>query len=115
MVRRVVVDDDRAVDSYSESRVTERPPVASVIARVLTAVYAFVISMIALDALFRALDANESNGFVSGVRSIGGALTAPFRGMFDNQNYWATALVAAVVYTVVYLIAMTILRRDRAY
>jgi hypothetical protein len=114
MARRVVVDDDRAV-GYSESRVEERPPVASIIARVLTAVYAFVISMIALDALFHALDANESNGFVSGVRSIARALMAPFRGMFDRQNYWGTALVAAVVYTVVYLIAMAILRRDRRY
>ncbi|HEV2890289.1 MAG TPA: hypothetical protein VGX28_07905 [Frankiaceae bacterium] len=114
MARRVVVDDDRAVGSYSEQTV-ERPPVASVVARVLTAVYAFVIGMIALDALFRALDANRSNGFVSGVRSIARPLEAPFRGMFDNQQWFATALVAAVVYTVVYLIAMAILRRDRTY
>lgn len=112
MVRRVV-EDDRAVGSYSESTV-EHPPVASVIARVLTAVYAFVVGMIALDALFRALDANESNGFVSGVRSIARPLVAPFRGMFDNQEWWATSLVAAVVYTVVYVIAMAVLRRDRA-
>ena len=115
MARRVVVDDDRAVDSYSESRVVERPSVASVISRVVTAVYVFVVSMIALDALFRALDARESNGFVAGVRDVAGALTAPFRGMFDDQSWGATALVAAVVYTVVYLIAMAVLRRDRTY
>ena len=113
MARRVVVDDDRAAGSYSESSVVERPSVASVIVRVLTAVYVFVISLIGLDTLFRALDANESNGFVSGVRDVAAPLLAPFRGMFDRQNYWGTALVAAVVYTVVYLIAMAVLRRDR--
>jgi uncharacterized protein YggT (Ycf19 family) len=114
MARRVVTDD-RAVDSYSESRVVERPPVASVIARVLTAVYVAVISLIGLDALFRALDARESNGFVSAVHSLASPLVAPFRGMFEHQNYWASALIAAVVYTVVYLIAMSVLRRDRTY
>jgi len=115
MARRVVVDDDRAAGSYSESSVVERPPVASVILRVLTAVYVFVIAMIGLDVLFRALDANESNGFVNGIRNIAAPLLAPFKNMFDKQNYWGTALVAAVVYTVVYLIAMAILRRDRTY
>jgi uncharacterized protein YggT (Ycf19 family) len=114
MVRRVVVDDDRATaDSYSEQRVTERPSIASLVSTVLTVVYAFVISMIGLDVLFRALDANEGNGFVSAVRNIAKPLLAPFRNMFDDQNYWGTALVAAVVYTVVYVIAMAILRRDR--
>ncbi|HEX8001845.1 MAG TPA: hypothetical protein VF519_04035 [Mycobacteriales bacterium] len=112
MVRRAVVAEDRAVGSYSE-QVVERPSIASVIARVLTAVYVFVVSMIGLDALFRALDANRSNGFVNGIHSIANALVAPFRGMFDNQEWWATYLVAAVVYTVVYLIAMAVLRRDR--
>lgn len=115
MARRVVVDDDRASESFSESRVTERPSIASVIFRVLTAVYVFVISMIALDALFRAMDARESNGFVAGIRDIAGALTAPFRGMFDDQSWAATALVAAFIYTVVYVIAMAVLRRDRTY
>ena len=112
MVRRVVTDD-RAVDSYAESSVTERPPVASVIARVITVVYVAIISLIGLDALFRALDARESNGFVNAVQTLASPLIAPFRGMFSDQNYWATALIAAVVYTVVYLIAMAVLRRDR--
>jgi uncharacterized protein YggT (Ycf19 family) len=115
MVRRVVTDDravDSRADTYTES-VTERPPVASVIARVLTVVYVTVISLIGLDALFRALDANESNGFVNAVGTLASPLVAPFRGMFDNQNDWASALIAAVVYTVVYLIAMAVLRRDR--
>ena len=115
MNRRVVVDDNRAVDSYSEARVTEHQPVASVIARVLTVVYVAVISLIGLDALMRLLDANEGNGFVSGIRTLASPLVAPFRGMFDDGGYWPAALTAAVVYTVVYLIAMAILRRDRAY
>lgn len=113
MVRRVVVDSDRAVDSYSESRVVESPSIASLIVNVLTVLYVTAVSLIGLDTLLRALDANESNGFVSAVRSLARPLVAPFRGVFDNQQYWATALIAAVVYTVVYLIAMSVLRRDR--
>lgn len=115
MNRRVVVDDNRAVDSYSESRVTEHQPVASIIAKVITVVYVAMISLIGLDALLRAMDANEGNGFVSAIRTLASPLVAPFRGMFDGGGYWAAALVAAVVYTVVYLIAMAVLRRDRAY
>ena len=115
MARRVVVDDDRAVDSYSEARVTEHQPVASIIARVVTVVYVAIVSLIGLDALLRLLDANEGNGFVSAIRTMASPLVAPFRGMFDDGGYWAAALVAAVVYTVVYMIAMAILRRDRAY
>jgi uncharacterized protein YggT (Ycf19 family) len=114
MVRRAVVDD-RTASAYSESSVVERPSVASVIARVLTVVYVTVVSLIGLNVLLEATDANESNGFVNAVDTLASPLVAPFRGMFDNQQYWATALVAAVVYTVVYLIAMAVLRRDRAY
>jgi hypothetical protein len=114
MVRRAVVSD-RAVDSYAESSVTERPPVASLIARVVTVVYVAVVSLIGLDALFRALDARQSNGFVAAVHDLASPLTAPFRGMFDNQQYWAGALIAVVVYTIAYLIAMAVLRHDRTY
>jgi hypothetical protein len=114
MVRRVAVDE-RTAGAYSESSVVERPPVASVIARVITAVYVAVIAIIGLDALFRALDARRSNGFVSAMHTLASPLVAPFRGMFDHQNFWASALIAAVVYTVVYLIAMAVLRHDRTY
>ncbi len=114
MVRRAVVDD-RAVDSYSSSRVVERPPVASIVARVLTTLYVAVVSLIGLDALFRAMNARQSNGFVHAVHALASPLVAPFRGMFSDQRWWASALIAAVVYTVVYLIAMAALRRDRAY
>ena len=111
MVRRAVVED-AATTSYAE-RVEERPPVASIIARVVTVVYVAVVSLIGLDVLFEALDARESNGFVNAVDTLAGPLTAPFEGIFANQQYWATALIAAVVYTIVYLIAMAVLRRDR--
>jgi hypothetical protein len=113
MARRVVEDDRAAGSSYSESSVVERPSIASLIANVLTVVYVTVVALIGLDALLRALDANRSNGMVSAVRAMARPLVAPFDGVFDNQEYWATALIAAVVYTVVYLIAMTVLRRDR--
>jgi uncharacterized protein YggT (Ycf19 family) len=115
MARRVVVDDDRAVDSYSESSVVEHPSIASVIANVLTALYVAALGLIGLDALLEALNARESNGFVSAIDTLSGPLLAPFRGVFNNQQYWATALIAAVVYTIVYLVAMAVLRRDDGY
>ena len=113
MVRRAVVADDRAT-AYSESTVVDRPSVASLIANVITVLYVAAIGLIGLDALLEAMGARESNGFVSAIDALASPLMAPFRGVFDNQQYWATALIAAVVYTVVYLIAMAALRRDRA-
>ena len=113
-MRRVVVDEP-GTTAYSESQVTERPSVASVVAKVVTVVFVAVVSLIALDTLFQAMDARESNGFVSAIHTLASPLVAPFRGMFDAQRYWATALIAAVVYTIVYLIAMAVLRRDRTY
>ena len=109
-MRRAVVDD--TATSVSESRVVERPSIASVIANVISAVYVAVLGLIGLDTLLEALGARESNGFVSAVDTLSSPLMAPFRGIFANQQYWATALIAAVVYTIGYLIAMTILRRD---
>ena len=112
MVRRAVVEDPATTSSYAE-RVEERPSIASVIASVLTVVYVAVVALIGLHALFDALDARESNGFVNAVETLASPLIAPFDGIFANQQHWATALIAAVVYTIVYLIAMAVLRRDR--
>jgi uncharacterized protein YggT (Ycf19 family) len=114
MVRRVVTDD-RAVGSYDETRVVAHRSVASVIRSVLTVVYVAVVSIVGLDALLRALGARRSSGFVSAIHSLASPLVAPFRGIFANQNDWATALIAAVVYTIVYLVAMAALGRDRTY
>ena len=112
MVRRAVVDDT-ATRSYAESRIDERPSVASIIVNVFTVLYVVTIGLLGLHALFEALDANEGNGFVSAVTTLASPLMAPFDGIFDNQPHWATALIAAVVYTIVYLVAMALLRRDR--
>jgi hypothetical protein len=110
MVRRATVEDRAA---YSESTVVEHVPVATVIANVLSVVYVTVFSLIALDTLLRALGARPANGFVHGVRVLARPLVTPFTGMFAHQTYWASALVAAVVYTIVFLVATAILRRDR--
>lgn len=112
MVRRVAVSD-RTADSYAESSVVERPSVASLIVRAVTAVYVAVVSFIGLDALLRALHARPENGFVHAIHSIARPLVAPFHGVFANQQWWASALIAAVVYTVVYLILVAVLGRDR--
>lgn len=112
MVRRTVVADD-ARTSVSESTIVDRPSIASVIANVITVVYVAALCLIGLDTLLEALDARQSNGFVNAIDSLAAPLVAPFRGVFENQQFWATALIAAVVYTIGYLIAMAVLRRDR--
>ena len=112
MVRRVV-ESDRTADSYAESEVVVRPSAASLLAGVVSAVYTFVVAVIGLWALLRGLGARESNGFVHAVSATARTLVAPFNGMFSDQRWWATALIAAVVYTIAYLILMAVLRRDR--
>jgi hypothetical protein len=109
MVRRATVEDRAA---YSESTVVDHPSVASVIANVISVVYVTVFSLLALDTLLRALGARPGNGFVHAIRVLARPLIAPFTGMFTHQTYWASALIAAVVYTFAFLIAMTLLRRD---
>ncbi|HVE62937.1 MAG TPA: hypothetical protein VNB94_03955 [Mycobacteriales bacterium] len=110
-MRRVVAGD---LDQVSETRVVEHRSVAETIASVITVLYAAVIALIGIDVLLEALDAREENGFVSAIDGLSGAFTKPFDGVFADQRYWATALIAAVVYTVIYLIAMAALRRDPA-
>lgn len=57
--------------------------------------------------------AREQNGFVSAIDTLSNPFIAPFNGIFDDQKYWASALIAAVVYTIIYLIAVAALRRPR--
>ncbi|HVE97680.1 MAG TPA: hypothetical protein VNA12_00685 [Mycobacteriales bacterium] len=111
MVRRVVVDD--AVDQVAETRVVEHRSPAETIASILTVLYSALVALIGLDALLEALDAREENGFVSAIDALSGVFVRPFDGVFNDQRYWATALIAIVVYTIVYLIAMAALQRDR--
>jgi uncharacterized protein YggT (Ycf19 family) len=111
MARRIYADDDVAV---SETRTVESAPIAGTIANIITVLYVTIVSLIALDTLLEAMGAREENGFVSAIDTLSTPFIAPFKGIFNNQEYWATALIAAVVYTVVYLIAMAALRRPRA-
>jgi len=109
-MRRVVTDD---VDQVSETRVVEHRSLADTLASVITVIYTAIIALIGIDALLEALEAREENGFVSAIDSMSGVFIKPFEGVFADQRYWATALIAAVVYTVIYVIAMAALRRDR--
>jgi len=110
-MRRVV--SGGTVDSVSETQVVEHQSIADTIAAVISVIYTAILSLIGLDTLLKALDAREANGFVSAIDTLAGVFLRPFEGVFSDQRYWATALIAAVVYTVVYLIAMAALRRDR--
>ena len=108
MTRRVL--DDQVVHS---SETVESRPLAAVVVNVLSVLYTAVVSLIALDTLLEALNAREGNAFVSAIDRLSAPFLTPFNGMFNDQRYWATALIAALVYTVVYLILLAALRRDR--
>lgn len=110
-MRRVVTDD--SVDQVSETHVVEHRSLADTIGAVLTVLYTAVLSLIGLDTLLKALDARPENGFVSAIDDVSGVFLRPFDGVFNDQRYWGTALIAAVVYTVIYLIALAAMRRDR--
>lgn len=110
-MRRVVTGG--AVDSVSETQVVEHQSIGSTIAAVLTVIYTAVLSIIGLDTLLKALEAREQNDFVRAIDSLAGVFLRPFDGVFNDQRYWGTALIAAAVYTVIYLIAMAAMRRDR--
>lgn len=110
MARRL---HDAPVDSVSDTRVVETTPLAVTIGNILTVVYVAVISVIGIDTLLEAMDAREGNGFVSAMDTMSAPFLAPFRGVFDNQQFWGTALIAVLVYTAVYLVAMAALRRGR--
>ena len=111
-MRRVV--SDGTVDAVSETRVVEHSSIADTIAAILSVIYTAIMSIIGLDTLLKALDAREANGFVSAIDTFAGVFLRPFEGVFSDQRYWGTALIAAAVYTVIYLIAMAAMRRDRA-
>ncbi len=114
MVRRAAVYEP-VTGTYDESHVVVRPSVASVVANVVTGTYVTILSVLGLDTLLRALGARRSNGLVSFVHALIRPLTAPFQGVFAHQQYWATALIASVVFTIGYVIVMAALGRDRTY
>jgi hypothetical protein len=75
--------------------------------RVVNAILALVLLIIAVDTVLRLLNANTGNVIVRLFRSAADWLLAPFTAMFSGQSFLLTALIGAVFY---WLIAMLIRR-----
>lgn len=74
----------------------------------------FIVGVIGFDTLFRLLDANESNVIVSVVRLLSLMFLVPFAGMFGDQDFVLTALMAVLGYAVLVGIALGVLRSMQA-
>jgi hypothetical protein len=74
----------------------------------------FVVGVIAFDTLFRLLEAQEGNLIVSMVRIVATLILIPFQGMFSEQRYEMTALMAILMYCVLAGMALAVLRSLQA-
>ena len=82
--------------------------------RWINTVLLVVVGFVGFDTLFRLLDANEDNVIVGFTRSVAGPFLAPFQGMFDDQEYLLTALIAVLGYALLAGIALAIVRSVQA-
>lgn len=71
-----------------------------------------VLGVIGYDTVLRALDANRDNALVTLVRRVSGVLLAPFEGMFSDQHYLATAMVAVLTYCLVAAVVLAVIPDD---
>lgn len=78
--------------------------------RWINTVLLVIVSFIGLDTLFTLLDARESNVIVGFVAAVAGVFLAPFEGMFADQAYLLTALIALLGYILLAAIALAIVR-----
>lgn len=74
----------------------------------------FIVGIISFDTLFRLLEAQESNVIVGVTRLLAGTFLVPFRGMFGDQEYVLTSLVAVLGYALLAGIALSVLRGVQA-
>jgi hypothetical protein len=74
----------------------------------------FIVGVIGFDTLFRLLDANESNVIVGVVHFLSLLFLVPFGGMFGEQDFVLTALMAVLGYAVLVGIALGVLRSLQA-
>lgn len=70
----------------------------------------FIVGIISFDTLFRLLEAQESNVIVGVTRLLAAIFLVPFRGMFGDQEYVLTTLVAVLGYALLVGIALSVLR-----
>jgi len=84
------------------------------VGRWINTLLVFIVGVLAFDALFRLLEANEDNIIVAFVRGLAVVFLVPFQGMFGEQDYVLTTLVGVLVYALLAGIALGVLRSLQA-
>ncbi|MBW3604323.1 MAG: hypothetical protein KY460_05295 [Actinobacteria bacterium] len=84
------------------------------VGRWINTLLVFIVGVLAFDALFRLLEANEANVIVSSVRALSVAFLVPFQGMFGEQDFVLTTLIGVLGYSLLAGIALGVLRSLQA-
>jgi hypothetical protein len=83
-------------------------------ARWINTLLLIIVGFVGLDTLFQLLGARIENMIVRFVRTIAAFFLAPFDGMFENQEYLLTAIIAVLGYSLLAGIALAVLRSIQA-
>lgn len=84
------------------------------VGRWINTLLVFIVGVLAFDALFRLLEANEDNVIVSIVRVLSVMFLVPFQGMFGEQDFVLTTLIGVLGYALLAGIALGVLRSLQA-
>jgi hypothetical protein len=79
-------------------------------ARWINTILLVIIGFVGFDTLFRLLQAREENAIVGVVRSAATVFLAPFEGMFEEQEYLMTAIIAVLGYCLLAAIVLAVVR-----
>lgn len=83
-------------------------------ARWINTILLVIVGFIGFDTLFELLSANEDNVLVAFTEDVAGWFLAPFEGMFPEQDYLLTALIAILGYSMLAGVALAITRSVQA-
>lgn len=83
-------------------------------ARWINTILLVIIGFVGFATLFDLLGAREENVIVRFVNSVAGVFLAPFEGMFNDQEFLLTAIIAVLGYSLLAGIALAVIRSIQA-
>lgn len=83
-------------------------------ARWINTVLLVIVGFVGFATLFDLLGAREENVIVRLVSNVAGVFLAPFEGMFDDQEFLLTAIIAVLGYSLLAGIALAVIRSVQA-
>lgn len=83
-------------------------------ARWINTILLVIVGFVGFATLFELLGAREENLIVRFVSNVSGVFLAPFQGMFDDQEFLLTAIIAVLGYSLLAGIALAVLRSIQA-